>query len=113
LTLAHCDVDDECADVLGNCLALGNLARLVLDQATFSTKAAQNLFRSANLQRLVELRIEAPSGEARARFGKAVEGLLDQTIMPLLSGGWFSTSGVAEETIERLRVARPGLVIWQ
>jgi hypothetical protein len=33
--------------------------------------------------------------------------------MPLLSGGRFSTSGVPEETIKQLRVARPALAIWQ
>ena len=51
--------------------------------------------------------------EARADLGKAVEVLLDQTVMPLLSGGWLSTSGVAEGTIERLKAARPALVISQ
>jgi hypothetical protein len=113
LTLAYCDFDDECADILGSCPALGNLARLVLDQATLNTKAAQKLFRSPNLQRLVELRIGPPHGEDRAALGKAVELLLDQTIMPRLSGGWLSMSGVSEEIIERLKAARPGLVIWQ
>jgi hypothetical protein len=57
LTLDRCDFDDECADVIGSCPALGNLTRLVLDRET-------------------------------------------------LSGG-------AKETIERLQVARPGLVILQ
>ncbi len=113
LTLADCGFDDECADVLGSCPALVNLSRLVLDEAVLSTEAARKLFRSPNLQRLVELRIKPPYGEARATFGKAVEMLVDQTVMPLLSGGWFDTDGLAEETIERLKVARPGLAIYQ
>lgn len=113
LTLAHCDLDDECAEVLGSCPALSNLTRLVLDQVTLTTKAAKKLLHSPNLQRLVELRIEPCDGEDRARLGKAVDVLLDQTVLPRLSGGWLSTSGVAKKTIERLQTARPGLVIWQ
>jgi hypothetical protein len=99
--------------VLGSCPALGNLTRLVLNQAALSTKAARKLLRSPNLQRLVELRIEPPYGEARAIFGKAVEVLLDPTLMPLLAVGRFSTSGVAGATVGRLQGARPGLVISQ
>jgi hypothetical protein len=113
LTLAYCDFDDDCAEVLGSCPGLGNLTRLVLDQATLSTKAAKKLLRSPNLQRLVELCIEPRDGEAQTAFGKAVELLLDPTIMPLLARGWFSTTGVAEVTIERLQEARPGVVISQ
>jgi uncharacterized protein (TIGR02996 family) len=113
LTLAYCGLDDECADVLGNCPALGSLTRLILEDATLSTKAAEKLLRSPNLQRLIELKIKPPYGEARAALGEAAGVCLDLTVMPLLSGGWFSTSGVAMGTIERLQTARPGLVISQ
>ncbi len=113
LTIAFCDFDDECADVLGSCPAFGNLTRLVLDQVALSTNAAKQLLRSPNLQRLVELQVKPPYGEARVAFGKAVEVLLDQTVMPLLSGGWLEMSGVAEGTIERLKAGRPALVIYQ
>jgi hypothetical protein len=111
LRLDFCDFDEACADVLGSRPALGSLTRLELGEPTLSTGALKKLFHSPNLQRLVDLRIKPLAGTARAALGEAVEVLLDPSVLPRLSGGWLSTSGVAAKTVERIRAARPGVVI--
>ena len=99
--------------MLGSNPAFGGLRRLVLKDAALSPKAAEKLFRSPRLQRLIELRIEPSYGTARAEFGRTIEVLADRAVMPELAGGWLSTCGVPEKIIERLAAVRPGVVISQ
>jgi hypothetical protein len=113
LTLDWCGFDDECAEVLARNPAFATLTRLELKEAALSPKAAAKLFRSPHLQRLVELHIDPPLGEAQATFGQSIEVLLDPSLLPALAAGWLSTKGVAADIIQRLKALRPGLSIYQ
>src|SRR5262249_48736227 len=106
LTLKDCDFDDDCANALATSTTFANLTRLTIDQGYDATKllspeAAERMFRSDNLQRLVELKFD------KLAIGQAVEALADESIMPKLGKGSFWGSNPPRETIERLKRARP------
>jgi hypothetical protein len=110
LTLDDCAFDDECAKALATCPTFVNLTRLAIDQGygdiePLTPKAVEAMFRSPNLQNLVELNL------ARLDVGKALDVLSDESIMPKLVSCSIRKSNAPERTIERLKMKRPNFFI--
>jgi hypothetical protein len=105
LTLIDFDFDDECATALATNPTFANLTRLKLEQgfktaSLMTSKAAETMFRSSNLQKLVEVELH------RFALGKSVEFLADETIMPNLRDGIFWGTKAPSETSEHFKTKR-------
>ena len=106
LTLEDCDFDDECAEALSTNPVFANLTRLQIEQGYDATtmltpQAAENLFRSPNLKKLIELKLH------NFAIGSALESLADESVLPVLCDGNFYNSKASDETIARLKTHRP------
>jgi hypothetical protein len=106
LSLEDCEFDDDCAAALAANPAFAKLRRLSLGQlhtpqTKLTAKGAEILFRSQNLNNLVQLRLD------RLEVGAAGEILADPAILPNLQ--WWSSyqAGVPKEIAEKVREKRP------
>jgi hypothetical protein len=103
LTLIDFDLDDECATALATSPTFANLTRLKLEHGfeastLVNPKAAEKMFRSSNLQNLVEVDFD------RFALGKSLEVLADESIMPKLRRGTFSGTKAPSGTIEHFKI---------
>lgn len=110
LILDECDFDGEAAKALSNSPTFVNLTRLKIDQGykaktLLSPQAAQRLFRSTNLQNLIELHFD------NFELGQTLEILADESVLPKLANARFYSSRAPRETIEQLRARRPVVYI--
>jgi hypothetical protein len=106
LTLIDFDFDDESATALATSPMFANLTRLKLEQGFNATtlltsKAAEKMFRSSNLQNLVEVCF------ANFALGGSLEFLADESIMPQLRRGTFWGTEAPSETIEHFKSKCP------
>jgi hypothetical protein len=106
LTLTDCDIDDECATALATSPTFANLTRLKIEQGykatnLLSPKAAEMLFRSRNLQNLVELEFH------NFALGNSLSFLSSESVLPNLACGSFWGTNAPKATVERIKSNRP------
>lgn len=109
LSLDDVGFDDHCAEAVASHSAFAKLTRLIIEPGfrggdkLVSPAALERMFRSKNLEGILELRID------HTVLGNAARALTDARIMPNLRRAYLSDRGFSEAEAEKLEKARPQL----